>query len=189
MIKENALKTGIAGLIVAGAIVGGAIIIQPTTHYYFGPWILHDDPQTIALLGLPLWSGPDGATNAIDLRGKNDLSADGYGVFVSTKDLGDPYVKLADTPDGLLDSKAIQTLEDKLGSPISSTKFKDVLYEITVTDADPTGETRARPFTPDSNGDIVLYLGKEVVNKKPSAQDNIVIAESIDSVIQDEKPK
>jgi len=137
--------------------------------YYLGKWVWFEDKV------MPHWQAPysEYKTGNIDLRslpqsGKKGGTPEGYAIFSYSQKINDSKLDYLGSDVDAVVSKTIKdTLKNKLGisSNFTKTTFKDILWEILTTKADPTGQTRAKPLMPNHKGKIKLNLAKETIKE------------------------
>lgn len=130
-------------------------------HYYIGPWSMNKDSGA--------WEAPAGVIGSVDLRPIAPTQT--YGFFASSEKLNSNYTLLGsgDLRELYPDSVARAAWKACLGvNTETAHTLLDMLW-LTLTDnADPLGETRAKPVMPTHRGVLELHLaGHSLVRSLP----------------------
>ncbi len=132
-------------------------------YYYLGPWQWTTAPE-----GSQQWQAPPHTVGLVDLRPVAP-NVQAVGFFSTDQPLNDSdYESFGDQLDGNLTSAQKSAWQSLLGlsDPLSSSTLLDVLWETLTTQADPDGNTRAKPLMPDSGGAFELHLGGHSLVKR-----------------------
>ena len=140
--------------------------------YYLGQWVWNDTNSNDLYWEAPMSSK---LTGVIDLRSIPQQAVaggtpQGYAIFSYSEPVihTNLIFNFGDKVDSTISASRRNQLKISLGlsDNITSTNFKDLLWELLTTKADPTGQLRWKPLMPDEKRQIKLFLGAKTPIKE-----------------------
>lgn len=130
--------------------------------YYLGQWVWNE-PQGEE----PYWEAPkkSSLTGVVDLRSIPDQSESGgtpqgWAVFSYSKTVSvSGFIYLGNDVDGIVSNPVKNQIKNKLGVEPKTETFKEILWEVLTTLADPTGQSGPKPLMPGRDRKMKLNLG------------------------------